>query len=319
MNPRAGGFFARGPTPTPRTATPIAIPRLNGVEHRFIDVAGLRMHVAEAGRGEPVVLLHGFPQHWWEWRKVIPGLAERYRVICPDLRGAGWTDAPPDGYDRDQLLADVVGLLDALSLDGVRLIGHDFGALLGYQVCLRHPQRVARYLALAAPPPYLRFEPSALAVMWRLWFQVVIAAPEVGPRLLANGDQRLARHLLDQTSDPDAWSRDDIEFFLAPLRDPARARAGSAVYRRFIMPELTRIMRGEYRSTRLSTSTLVLLGADDPALRPEFVGGYEPYVDDLEVRTVDGASHFIADERPDVVLDRALVFFHSDPLPRHHS
>ncbi|MCW2564729.1 MAG: putative hydrolase or acyltransferase of alpha/beta superfamily, partial [Mycobacterium sp.] len=90
------------------------LPQLDGVEHRFLDLPGLRMHVAEAGSGEPLLLLHGFPQHWWAWRKVIPALAERYRVICPDLRGAGWTDAPADGYTSDQLTADILGLLDAL-------------------------------------------------------------------------------------------------------------------------------------------------------------------------------------------------------------
>ena len=75
------------------------------------------------------------------------------------------------------------------------------------------------------------------------------------------------------------------------------------------MPELMSIMRDAYRSTRLSTPTRVLVGAADPALRPEFIAGYEPYVDDLRVEFIDGASHWIADERPDVVADRATTFF----------
>jgi|SRR5215212_3773769 pimeloyl-ACP methyl ester carboxylesterase len=86
------------------------LPQLEGVDHHFLELPGLRMHVAEAGSGIPVLLLHGFPQHWWEWRKVIPALAEQFRVICPDLRGAGWTAAPRRGYTRDRLLADVVAL-----------------------------------------------------------------------------------------------------------------------------------------------------------------------------------------------------------------
>jgi len=86
------------------------------------------MHLAEAGSGIPV-LLHGFPQHWREWRKVIPRLAEQFLVICPDLRGAVWTGAPRRGHTRDQLLADVVALLDTLRLDSVHLLTHDYGAL----------------------------------------------------------------------------------------------------------------------------------------------------------------------------------------------
>lgn len=314
MSPGNGGFSVRKRTSRAARALTSASPELEGARHRFVDVAGLRMHVVQAGEGEPVLLLHGFPQHWWEWRKVIPQLAEHYRVVCPDLRGAGWTEAPKGGYDVDQMLADVLGLLDALELDRVRVIGHDFGGILAYQLCLRHPTRVVRYLALSTPPPYLSFEPRWLTVMWRLWFQPVIAAPVVGPFLLSRGRQRVVRFMFvrfksDQPEDHDAWSAHDVELFLFPLREPEHARAGSATYRRLILPELVRFINGAYRGTRLTTPTLVLIGAADPALRPEFISGYEPYVDDLEVEFVEGASHFIADERPDLVVERALEFF----------
>jgi pimeloyl-ACP methyl ester carboxylesterase len=101
-------------------------PDLDDVEHRFVELPGRRMHVAEAGRGEPLLLLHGFPQHWWGWYKVLPALAHRYRVIAPDLRGAGWTDVPAAGYTSEQLVADVVALLDVLELDRVRVMAHDW-------------------------------------------------------------------------------------------------------------------------------------------------------------------------------------------------
>ena len=74
------------------------LPDLGGVEHRFVKLPGLTMHVAEAGTGEPLLLLHGFPQHWWGWYKVLPALAQRYRVIAPDLRGAGWTVTTPSSW-----------------------------------------------------------------------------------------------------------------------------------------------------------------------------------------------------------------------------
>jgi pimeloyl-ACP methyl ester carboxylesterase len=269
------------------------------------------MHVAEAGSGPPLLLLHGFPQHWWEWRKVIPGLAEQFRVICPDLRGAGWTDAPRQGYTRDQLLADVVALLDTLGLDGVHLLTHDYGALVGYQLCLRHPERVRRHLALSIPPPYFEFDPGlVLAIVRHAWFDLLIPWPVLGPRLFGRGRQRLPRWMLrHHTSAREAFTADDVELFVGRLRDPSRARAGSALYRHFIQPESVRIMRGSYRGRRLSTPTRVVLGADDPIVRPEFIHGVEDHVDALDTQIVAGASHFIVDDAPDVVAAQALDFF----------
>lgn len=287
-----------------------SFPRLEGVEHRYVDLPGLRMHVAEAGHGDPVLLLHGFPQHWWEWRGVIPGLARHHHVIAPDLRGAGWTDAPPAGYTRDRLLADVVALLDELGLDRVHMIAHDWGALVGFGLCLDHPDRVRSFVCLATPHPFIRFDPRLLAVLWRLWFQVVIVTPFFGPLALRSGRQRFARFLLrGYTSPRHAWSEEDIEVFVTPLREVARARAGSALYRGFILPEAVRILTGAYRGARLRTPTLALYGADDPGVRPDLLGGFEDHADDMAVTVVDDASHFVADERPDVVVARALELF----------
>jgi pimeloyl-ACP methyl ester carboxylesterase len=74
------------------------MPHVDGVAHRHVEAAGIRFHVAEAGEGEPVVLLHGWPQHWYCWRRVIPRLAADHRLLCADVRGFGWSDAPRSSY-----------------------------------------------------------------------------------------------------------------------------------------------------------------------------------------------------------------------------
>jgi pimeloyl-ACP methyl ester carboxylesterase len=290
-----------------------ALPQLDGVEHRFVDLPGLRMHVAEAGSGEPVLLLHGFPQHGWEWRRVIPGLAEHYRVIVPDLRGAGWTDAPRTGYTRPQLLTDLVALLDGLELEKVRVIAHDWAAIVGFALCLDRPERVERYISLSLPHPYLRFDPRLLAGFRHLWFQPVIAALGLGPLVLGRGNQPVARYLFSHFANPTTFSSGDLELFLAPLRDPDRARAGSALYRRLILPEFVRIFSGTYRKTRLRTPTLSLVGTEDPAVRPELLSSAEDYADDLRMVFVDGASHYLVDDQPEVVVEQALSFFGTGP------
>ena len=141
------------------------MPDVEGVDHRFVDVRGLRLHVAEAGDGDPLVMLHGWPQHWYEWRHVIPRLADRYRVLCPDLRGFGWSDAPGSGYEKERLASDVLELLDALGLDQVRLIGHDWGGWAGFLIALRAPERVSGYLALNIPHPFQRADPARATQM----------------------------------------------------------------------------------------------------------------------------------------------------------
>jgi pimeloyl-ACP methyl ester carboxylesterase len=143
------------------------------------------MHVAEAGEGPPLLLVHGWPQHWWMWRDLIGPLAEDHRVICPDLRGFGWTEAPPEGYDPEVFANDLANLLEALEIGGpVDLVGHDWGGWTGFMLSLFHPERVRRYLALNVYHPFVALSPRALASAWRFWYQLVIGAPSIGRRVL---------------------------------------------------------------------------------------------------------------------------------------
>jgi pimeloyl-ACP methyl ester carboxylesterase len=112
------------------------LPHVDGVTHRWVEARGLRFHVAEAGAGDDaVLLLHGWPQHWYEWRHLMPDLADRHRVIAPDLRGFGWSDAPSSGYLKEEMGQDVLAILDALELERVKLVGHDWGGWIGFILC----------------------------------------------------------------------------------------------------------------------------------------------------------------------------------------
>src|SRR5215211_3302780 len=164
------------------------MPSVPGVSHRFVGARGLRFHMAEAGEGPPLVLLHGWPQHWFEWREVIGPLAERYRVLCPDLRGFGWSDAPPHGYEKEALADDVVALLDALGVERFRLIGHDWGGWIGFLIALRAPERVERLMPLNVAHPFGGPNRGRTRTMWRFWYQAVIAG-----RLERGGGRDLPR------------------------------------------------------------------------------------------------------------------------------
>ncbi len=284
-------------------------PQLPGVSHAFVRLStGLRMHVAEAGRPDApaVLLLHGFPQHWWEWRKVIPPLAERYHVVAPDLRGSGWTDAPAPGYTPDTLVADVLALLDQLGLERVGLVAHDFSAFVGFRLCFDHAEQIAGFVCLG-PHPYLRFEPHMLAGLPQLWFQPVVATPRLGPWALRT--DRLSRHLLrGGTASADSIADEDLAIFTARLHEPGRPEAGSALYRKLILPQMGRFPA--YRKRRLTVPTVSLLGGPDAGVRPGMldVDDGDP-ADDLVGHVIDGAGHFLADDRPDAVVTHALQLF----------
>ena len=284
-------------------------PHVPGVEHRFVDAGGLRMHVAEAGSGEPLVMLHGWPQHWYEWRRQIPALAQHYRVICPDLRGLGWSDAPPRGYEKENLAQDVVNLLDALELEQVKLVGHDWGGWAGFLICLLHPERVERFLALNIPPPWGKLDLQSVRALWRFWYQWVIASPWLGGWILRNRPEFVSFLIRGTTANKNVWSDEELDAFVDRLREPERASATVQIYRTFVLREFPSLARGRYNSLRLRTPTLLVFGTRDFAASKAFLRGYEPFVDDFTLELVHDSGHFIADEKPELVTERALEFF----------
>ncbi|MQY09689.1 alpha/beta fold hydrolase [Actinomadura macrotermitis] len=286
------------------------LPHLDGVEHRFVDVDGLRMHVALAGRGEPLVLLHGWPQHWWQWRHLIGPLAEHHRVICPDLRGLGWTAAPPDGYSPAAMADDVIGLLDRLGVPAFALIGHDWGGAAGYVLALRHPGRVTRLIAINTANPFLRPTPRVLVDGTRLWHIVANAA---GRRPAGSVIPRWAlRHWATR---PGALSPEDRLVFLAQFCEPARVRATVRYYRNLLLREIPSLLAGRYRWARLTVPTLVLSGDRDPLLPPGQMSGFGGHATDLRVELLEGVGHFPATEDPAEVVRRILRFLAARPLP----
>jgi pimeloyl-ACP methyl ester carboxylesterase len=299
--------MARRPiTPAENTVPPAAPSSLtlpDGFQHRFVSTSRLRMHLVEGGTGEPVLLLHGWPQHWQAWGKLIPLLSAHHRVLCPDLRGFGWSDAPRGGYDTASLVADVLALLDALELDRVLVIGHELGGRVAFHLCLRAPDRVRRLVTLNAMHPYWsvwRLAPQA----WRYWWTVPVETPLVGRTVL----RRIPAFMrwLFRLGDQPAHA---VEPFLEPLRNPARARAAERVMTEFAYKEIIPTLLGRHRRARLTVPTLMLNGTRDFALSPRELGGHERYADDLRIEVVSGAGHFLAEQHPDLVAAAALAHF----------
>jgi len=286
----------------------IPMPSVEGMTHRQVDVAGLNMHVAEAGAGSPVVLVHGWPQHWYAWRKVAPRLAAEHRVICPDLRGFGWSDAPPGRYDKATLARDIIGLLDALELDHVDLLAHDWGAWIGFMLCLDHPERFEHYLALNMYTPWPDPpSPGAIGGLARLWYQVALATPGLGRALIQHTP--FVRRLITAGAVHPSWTEQELRAFSQALEAPERASASVHLYRTFLLRELGPYLAGQSNGRRLSVPTLLLHGTHDLAIDHNALGQWQSHADDMHVELREDSGHFIAEELPDIVADRALELF----------
>src|SRR4051794_2447086 len=209
------------------------MPHVEGVTHRDVETLRLRFHVAEAGPPDapPLLLLHGWPQHWYMWRHQIPALSQRFRLLMPDTRGFGWSDAPPRGYDKRELADDFLGLMDALELDRVRLMGHDWGGWCGFLMCLKAPERFERHVALNIPPPWGALSLRTAVETWRFWYQWVQASP-IGDRLVRTTGY-ISTMFAHAATRPGVWTDEDVEIFAAQFKEKARAKATVQLYRTF--------------------------------------------------------------------------------------
>lgn len=283
-------------------------PDIDGVTHHWVGARGLDFHYAEAGEGDDVVLcLHGWPQHWYEWRHLMPALADRHRVLALDLRGYGWSDAPPSGYEKENLADDVLAVLDELGIERVKLVGHDWGGWIGFLLSLREPQRIERYLSLNILAPWTSTKAVA-PHLWRFWYQWMVSSPVIGYRLHTSG-KFIPKVLVGGSVRKNVWDAATIHAFSDTFTQPARARAAVQTYRAFTLRETPKMLRGLYADAHLTVPTRLVFGTGDFVLRPEALQGFEKHADDMQVELVDNCGHFIADEMPDLVAERAREFF----------
>ena len=244
------------------------------------------------------------------WRYLLPEFTTQYRVLCPDMRGFGWSDAPKSGYEKEQLATDIIALLDTLELEQVRIIGHDWGGWLGFLLCLRHPERVQQFVALNIPHPWQRLDVPALRSLWRFWYQGVIAFPGLGGWLLRHKPDFVRSTILRRSlANRHALSEENLAIYAERLQEPARARASVALYRTFLLREFFPVAFGRYFPFSLRVPTLVLYGTRDIFVSPRLLRGYQTHTQTMRVELVQESGHFIAEECPNLVLEQARAFF----------
>jgi pimeloyl-ACP methyl ester carboxylesterase len=301
-----------------RSATILsAAPEIPGAEQRTVtieshDAGPFDVHYYEAGEGPPVLLLHGWPQDAWCWRHVIPLLADRYRLIAPDLRGFGQTNAPEGGsYNGLTIGADAIALLDALGIERCHLIGHDWGGFGAFASAIAAPARIASMVVLNTSPPWLEPSPRLVWELRRSWYIFLLAA--WGESIVLERPSLIAR-MLRSDRVQDGISRADAQAYAARLQRPESARATMLLYRSFARSFRTVLFKRAFEDLRLTVPTRIVFGAADKALSPVVLRGIERHCDHIAVELVQDSGHFIAEEKPELVAERAAELFAQHPI-----
>lgn len=267
-----------------------------GIQHRYADINGIRMHYVEAGGGDLVMLLHGFPESWYSWRHQISALAEHYRVVVPDQRGYNETDSIGP-FDTGTLQDDVIALIAHLGETRAHIVGHDWGGAIAWLLAIEHPEAVRSLAVCNLPHPAIfqravRKPPQLL----KSWYVLLFQLPWLPEWLLSSANyQWLAKGMIDQCR-PGTFTREDIREFLAGWR---RQGLGGGInwYRAVFrhprpLPDPVPLIR---------VPTTLIWGEDDAFLGKELVQGTEEYVHDLEVHMLLATSHWVQQEEPEKV------------------
>ncbi len=290
------------------------------LEHSCIETNGIRLHLVQAGpkSGIPVLLLHGFPEFWYGWRKQIPALVNAgCRVIVPDQRGYNLSDKPKDKKDYGvfTLVDDVLGLIKVLDYEKVNLVGHDWGGGVAWTFAMTHPEKLHRLAVLNSPHPavYRRFLQRDLDQIRRSWYWLFFQLPRLAEKILsANGFREMVRGLRNSAK-KNTFTDEDIEKYKEAWSQPGALTAMLNWYRTVFQfpPKMPEDMRVEVR-------TLMMWGMKDFALTHRLARPSMDYCDDrnlilfpesthwVHLDAADEVNHYLIDFLLDSITKRAI-------------
>jgi pimeloyl-ACP methyl ester carboxylesterase len=284
----------------------VAPPLPAGFRSETARTNGINLHYVIGGQGEPLLLLHGWPQTWYEYHRVMPRLAERFTVIVPDLRGAGESDAPASGYDKETMAEDLRGLLDHLGLDTVNLVGHDIGVMVAYPLAAKYPARIRRLVLAEAPIPGV--EPGwtlagSLRFLWHFGFHNERETPE----LLTAGRERayLLSFYKKFAAVQDAFPDAEVDVYARAYARPGRMTAGFEWYRAF---DADAARNAELQKTKLPMPLLMMAGGAFGNTEADLVAQGEVIATQVRAAVIAGSGHWILEEKPDLFVTALLSF-----------
>lgn len=264
------------------------------IEEKYIKTNGIKLHTVIIGHGEPLILLHGFPDFWFGWKKLIPLIKDRYQLIIPDMRGYNLSDKPEgvENYRVELLIEDIIGLIDHFGFKSVYLAGHDWGGVLSWFIAEKYPNKIKKLAIINAP--HLKIFQSKLkndeAQKKASSYISRFLQPDSEKIILANNFQVLRGGL-----------KEDEDKYMAAWSQPGSITCGINYYRAN--------MEYEDWTGIIKMPTLVIHGMKDGAILPVVLDGLDKYVKNLKVVHAADSGHSAQKEDPEMVASEFREFF----------
>jgi len=272
------------------------------MQSEFAEIDGIKLHYLVAGKGDPIVLLHGYAETSHMWLPLIAKLADRHTVIAPDLRGFGESSAPDEGYSKKAMAQDIHALVKSLKFDRIRLVGHDIGLMVAYAYAAQYPGKIDRLVLMEAFLPGIGDWNSVFLLrdLWHFHFYGKT------PLALVTGRERiyLDHFWNDFAADPaKSVPEKDREFYAKAYAQPGHMKAGMEVFRAF--PGDAEDFAG-FAKTKLQMPLLVLSG--EKAGGPFLIEQGKMVANNVEGVLVKGSGHWLMEEAPDRVMAKLVEF-----------
>ena len=291
----------------------------SSIRHGYAQIGGVRLHYAERGSGDRlVILLHGFPEFWYSWRHQLMALGDHYTVVAPDMRGYNLSDKPArvEDYKINLLVDDVLGLIRHFGRQQAAIVGHDWGAGIAWVVAQMYPDYVSKLVAMQVPPMAAWRANMTLRQALSSWYMLFFQLPRVPEWLMSAKDYAFVERIFKKTvARPGAFTDADIAIYKEALREPGALTAAINYYRANVFSMFMKSKRPEEELTdhRIRVPVLFIYGEQDHAVLPETVRDVKSYVDApyREVR-IKQSAHWVQNEAVSEV-NAALSSFLASP------
>ena len=280
----------------------------NEMEERFVEINGIKLHTVIIGSGEPLMLLHGFPDFWYGWRDIILGLKDKYRLIVPDMRGYNLSDKPEgiENYTLEILVDDIKRLSEALNLGKFSLAGHDWGGPVAWGFAEKYPESLNKLILCNGPHLVVMRKALGKSKSQQKASSYILEfiKPNSEKKLMDNDFQFLKMVVFGMVKKKNAISEFDKEKYIEAWSQPGAINAGLNYYR----ATFESLSKTDDWTGIINVPTLVIHGMKDIALTPKILEGLSDYVKDLKIVRVENASHWVMVDEPELVISNIKEF-----------